>query len=219
MSRIFGSWFSFDGFNAWKLQTAWDYVFFFLVIAVGVVIIKLVIRIMDSRRDMPHALARTAKKLKRTGGPGSECYINQTIRSKKDERDYELIAVLPDQVLAVKVFPFGLQIFGGVNEPRWRFCFNKDERWADNPLGALEEQKVVLNRVFMRAGVKNVPVEKLIVFADNYGTARFKVDGVRECVAVGYIKKWRKDTKKNGKIDLRAVKAALEEAFAGDANH
>lgn len=219
MSRIFGTWFSFDGFNAWKLHTAWDYIFFFLTIAAGIVIIKLAIRVMDSRRDLPHALARTAKKLKRVGGPGSECYVGKTIRSKKDVQDYELVAVLPDKVVAVKVFPFGLQIFGGVNEPRWRFCFNKDERWADNPLGALEEQKVVLNRVFMRAGVKNVPVETLIVFADNYGTAKFKVDGVRECVAVGYLKKWRKDTKKNVKIDLRAVKAALEEAFSSDTNH
>lgn len=216
MDRIFGSWFSFDGFNAWKLRTAWDYIFFFLVLAVGIALIKLAIRVMDSRRDLPHALSRTAKKLKRVGGPGSECYVGKTIRSKKDAQDYELIAVLPDQVLAVKVFPFGLQIYGGVNEPRWRFCFNKDERWADNPLGTLEEQKVVLNRVFMRAGVKNVPVGTLIVFADNYGTARFKIDGVRECVALSYLKKWRKDTKKSGKIDLRAVKAALEEAFESD---
>ena len=219
MSRIFGTWFSFDGFNAWKLRTVWDYIYFFAIVVAGILLIKLVIRIMDRQRDLPHALARTAKKLKRVGGPGSECYVGKTVRSKKDVRDYELIAVLPDQVLAVKVFPFGLQIFGGVNEPRWRFCFNKDERWADNPLGALEEQKVVLNRVFMRADVKNVPVETLIVFADNYGTARFKVDGVRECVALSYLKKWRKDTKKNGKIDLRAVKAALEGAFESDTNH
>lgn len=213
MSRIFKNWFSVDGFNAWKLHTVWDYIYFFLVIAAGVVLIKLAIRIMDSRRNLPHALTRTAKKLKRVGGAGSECYAGKTIRSKKDVQEYELIAVLPDQVLAVKVFPFGLQIFGGVNEPRWRFCFNKDERWADNPLGSLEEQRVVLNRVFMRAGVKNVPVERLIVFADNYGTARFKIDGVRECVALSYLKKWRKDTRKDVKIDLRAVKAALEEAF------
>ena len=219
MSRIFGNWFSVDGFNAWKLHTAWDYIYFFLIIAAGIALIKLVIRIMDSRRDLPHALARTAKTLKRAGGPGSECYVGKTIRSKKDVRDCELVAVLPDKVVAVKVFPFGLQIFGGVNEPRWRFCFNKDERWEDNPLGALEEQKVVLNRVFMRAGVKSVPVETLIVFADNYGTAKFKIDGVRECVALGYIKKWRKDTKRNVKIDLGAVKAALEEAFAGDTNN
>lgn len=219
MSRIFGTWFSFDGFNAWKLHTVWDYIYFFLIIAAGVALIKLAIRIMDSRRDLPHALARTAKKLKRVGGPGSECYVGKTIRSKKDVQDYELIAVLPDQVLTVKAFPFGLQIFGGVNEPRWRFCFNKDERWADNPLGVLEEQKVVLNRIFMRANIKNVPVETLIVFADNYGTAKFKVDGVRECVALSYLKKWRKDTKKTGKIDLRAVKAALEGAFESDTNH
>lgn len=219
MSRIFGTWFSFDGFNAWKLHTVWDYFYFFLIIAVGIALIKLVIRVMDSRRNLPHALARTAKKLKRVGGPGSECYVGKTIRSKKDVQDYELIAVLPDQVLTVKVFPFGLQIFGGVNEPRWRFCFNKDERWADNPLGVLEEQRVVLNRVFMRANVKNVPVETLIVFADNYGTAKFKVDGVRECVALSYLKKWRKDTRKNEKIDLRAVKTALEESFESDVKH
>ncbi len=214
MEKLFGSWFDAEGFNVWKLHTVWDYVFFFLIIAVGIGLIKLAIRVMDARRDMPHALARTAKALKRAGGAGTECYLNKTVRSKKDEQFYELIAVLPDKVVAVKVFPFGLQIFGGVNEPRWRFCFNKDERWADNPLPALEEQKVVLNRIFMRAGVKNVPVETLIVFADNYGTAQFKIDGVRECVAVSYIKKWRKDTKKETKLEARAVKAALEAAFA-----
>lgn len=214
MDRIFGSWFDFSGFNVWKLHTTWDYVFFFLLIAVSIGLIKLVIRIMDTHRDLAHAVPRTARALKRAGGAGTECYMNKTIHSKKDEQFYELIAVLPDKVVAVKVFPFGLQIFGGANEPRWRFVFNKDERWADNPLPDLEEQKVVLNRVFMRAGVKNVPVETLIVFADNYGTAKFKVDGVRECVSAGYIKKWRKDTKKDAKLDLRAVKSALEAAFA-----
>lgn len=213
MDKLFGSWFDAEGFQVWKLHTTWDYLFFFLIIAAGIALIKLAIFIMDKHRDMPHALARTARALKRVGGPGTECYLNKTIRSKKDVQAFELIAVLPDKVVTVKVFPFGLEIFGGANEPRWRFCFNKDERWADNPLPALEEQKVVLNRVFMRAGVKNVPVETLIVFADNYGTAKFKVDGVRECVSVGYLKKWRKDTKKDAKLDLRAVKAALEESF------
>ncbi len=213
MEKLFGTWFEADGFQVWKLHTTWDYIFFFVILAAGFALIKLAISIMDKHRDLPHALARTARALKRAGGVGTECYLNKTIRSKKDVQSFELIAVLPDKVVTVKVFPFGLQIFGGASEPRWRFCFNKDERWADNPLPMLEEQKVVLNRVFMRAGVKNVPVETLIVFADNYGTAKFKVDGVRECVSVGYIKKWRKDTKKDAKLDLRAVKAALEESF------
>ncbi len=214
-NNLFGSWFDFKGFTAWKLHTVWDYVFFFAIIAVGVVAIKAAIRIMDSRRDAKHAVARTARALRRACGGGTTCYIGRTIRSKKDVRDYELIAVLPDKVLAVKVFPFGLTIYGGAGEPRWRFCFNKEERWEDNPLSALEEQKVLLNRVFMRAGVKNVPVETLIVFADNYGTAKFKIAGVRECVDYRYLRKWRKDTAKSGRIDMKAVKAALEAAFGG----
>ncbi len=213
MGRIFESWFDFEGFNAWKLRTGWDYFFFFLIMVAGFAAIKLTIRIMDRHRDAAHAIPRTARALRRVCGQGTVCYLDRTIRSKKDVQHYELIAVLPDQVLTVKVFPFGLTVFGGANEPRWRFCFNKDERWEDNPLPLLEEQKVVLNRVFMRAGVKNVPVGSLIVFADNYGTAKFKIPGVRECVSYSYLKKWRKDTAKSGKLDQNAVRAALETAF------
>jgi hypothetical protein len=122
-----------------------------------------------------------------------------------------LICAARDKVYVARVFHFGLEVIGGADQRTWRFRYNKEVCTEPNPLPALEEQKVVLTRLFSAAGIRNVPVETMVVFADNYGTTRFSLPGVRNAVSCGLLRKWRKDRPigKDG-YDLRAVKAAIE---------
>ena len=215
MDRIFGDWFSFNGFTAWKLHTVWDYIFFFLIVAIGVAAVVLAIRYLNRHRNQKDAVSRVAKRMKKLGGSGAACYCGKTVHTKKDSFKSDLICAARDKVYIVKVYYFGLEVTGGENVREWKFCYNKEEATAPNPLPALSEQQVILTRMFSAAGVRNVPIEPLIVFADNYGTTKFYLPGVKCAVSCSFLKKWRKDRpiKEDG-YDLKAAKAALEASFA-----
>lgn len=214
MDRIFGDWFSFDGFTVWKLHTAWDYLFFFLTAACGVVAVIIAVKFLSKYRNHTDAVKRVAKRMKKLGGKGAECYIGKTVHSKKDACPCDLICAVQDKVYVVQVYHFGLEVVGGEREREWKFRYNKEERTAPNPLPDLTEQRVVLTRLFSRCGIRDVPIEPLIVFADNYGTTKFYLPGVKCAVSYSFLKKWRKDRPLSGETyDLKAVKAALESSF------
>lgn len=214
MSRIFGQWFSFDGFNAWKLHTVWDYVYFFIIILLGVAVFTAATKYLNKHRNHTDAVKRVAKRMKRLGGSGAACYCDRTVRVKKDVCRCDLICAARDKVYVVKVYHFGLEAIGGEDKREWTLRCKKDEITEPNPLPVLSEQKVVLTRLFSAAGVRNVPIEPLVVFADNYGTTKFYLPGVKCAVSYSFLKRWRKDRPiKDSPYDLKAAKAALEASF------
>lgn len=216
MSRIFDSWFNFEGFNPWKLRTAGDYFYFLLFVAIGVAAFIIAAKVLAKRRTHDIAVRRTAKRLKKLGGRGAECYRGKTVQTKKADYPCDLIYVARDKVYIARVYHFGLEVYGGRQEPLWKFRYYKEEVTEHNPLPALEERRVALSQLFVKAGVRNVDVEPLIVFADIYGTTRFCLPGVeRYAVSIGFLKKWRKDRPLNRKAgyDIEGAKKALEASF------
>lgn len=217
MSRIFNNWFNFEGFNAWKLRTAGDYFYFLLIVAIGVAAFIAAAKVLAKRRTHDVAVQRTAKKLKGLGGRGAECYRGKTVRTKKADYPCDLIYVARDKVYVVRVYHFGLEVYGGRQEPLWKFRYYKEEVTEHNPIPALEERTVAISQLFVRAGVRNVDVEPLIVFADNFGTTKFYLPGAeRLAVSIGFLKKWRKDRPlgRKGGYDIEEAKKALEASFA-----
>lgn len=214
MSRIFGDWFDFEGFTVWKLQTAGDYFYFFLIIAIGVAAFAAAIKILEKHRNHPDAVKRVAKRLQKLGGKGAACYCGKTVRSKKDVCSCDLICVARDKVYVVQVYHFGLEVIGGEDKREWKFRYNKEQQVQPNPLPGLTEQQVVLMRLFSRAGVRSVSVEPLVVFADNFGTTKFSLPNVKCAVSYSCLKKWRKDRPIGEETyDIKAAKAALEASF------
>ena len=216
MSRLFDNWFNFEGFNPWKLRTPGDYFYFLLIIAIGVAALAVATKVLAKRRTHDIAVQRTAKRLKKLGGRGAECYCGKTVRTKKADYPCDLICVAQDKVYIVRVYHFGLEVYGGRQEPLWKFRYYKEEVTEQNPLPALEERAVALSQLFVKAGVRNVDVEPLIVFADNFGTTKFYLPGAeRLAVSIGFLKKWRKDRPlgRKGGYDIEEVKKALEASF------
>jgi len=212
---FFGDWFSLNGFNIWKLNTAWDYVFFIAIVAAGVFLIWLAIRFLAKRRTPEYAARRVEKRLLRLGGHGSKVYRNVTFQAKKDTVRFGMLWAAKDHIYIVKVYHFGLDVSGSADSSEWRLAFNKDVRRTPNPLPELREQAVVLNRLFQRQGVRGCSAEPLVVFADNYGTARLALKGVDCAVVYQRMKKWRKDhpLPKDPPYDLAAAERALEACF------
>ena len=211
---IFREWFSFDGFNAWKLRTWADYAYFLALVAVGVVIFTLVNRNIRRGRTPERAAARTAARLKALGGSGAVCYTDKTVHFRQERRHCDLICVARDRVYVVKVFHFGLQIEGSAGDRKWRLISGKDVVQEDNPQPSLNEQRAILTRLFAGAGMNNVPVETLIVFADNFGTVHSHLKGVKNAVVYRQLKEWRKGNPLKGTpLQKERVCEALEQSF------
>ena len=217
MSRIFDNWFSFEGFQAWKLQTGGDYFFFFLLIAVGIAVLFVATKVLASRRNHDAAVKRTAKRLTKLGGKGAVCYCGKTVRGKGGSLPCDLICVAQDKVYVARVYHFGLEVYGGASKQDWQFRYYKEEHVEPNPLPALEDRQVMLNQLLARGGVRNVSVDCLVVFADNFGSTKFLLPGVKCAVSYSHLKKWRKDRPlSGGKYDMEATKKVLEASFAED---
>lgn len=213
---FFGDWFSLNGFNLWKLNTAWDYVFFLAIIALGALALWFAVKLLAKGRTPERAAARVERRLLRLGGSGSKVYRDVTVRGKKEAVRCGMLWAARDQLYVVRVYHFGLEITGGAGSREWTLAFNKDVRRTPNPLPELREQAVTLNRVLQQAGVRGAYVEPLVVFADNYGRARPSLSGVECAVVYQDLKKWRKRNPlpKEAPFDLAAAEKALEAAMA-----
>lgn len=216
MDNIFGNWYS-GNLDLWKLDTAQDYINFFAVMIAGIVVFTLWTKYLKAHRTYEHACARTAKKLKKLGGHGAESYCNVTVHTKKDSCPCELIHVCGSTVYVVKIFWWGRNLGGSATGKEWTFSCRKEVYQEPNPLPALNEACVVLNRLFARFGVRGVTVKPLVVLADNYNHTYFEVSGTDCVVNYDDLKKWRKANPvvSDKNVDIKAVKAALEASFAG----
>lgn len=221
ISRLFKNWFDFDGFSAWKLQTKWDYIFFFGLLLLGALIFFIVARSMKKHRNTADATKRVAKKLQRKGGKGSVCYINKMVKTTDAEHFCDLINVCKDRIYVVKVFPWGTKISGNVKSKEWSFAYSKEVRYEENPMPDLDLQRGVVTRVLLRANLRSVPVIPLVVFADNFGRADFRITGLKAAnvVPIQQMGAWRR-TYKLDKIplDIEKAKEALERSFVEGVN-
>lgn len=213
MKQFFSDWFSLDGFNIWKLHTPMDYVYFALILAGGFFLIWLAIRFLSAKRTPEGTADRVEKQLRKLGGKDAAVYRDVTVTSQRDHCSCAMIYANWEGVFVVQVYHFGLEVSGSASTRYWTLSYNKDVRQVDNPLNEMDEQIVVINRMLGRAGIRGVPVEKLIVFADIYGRPNLSLKGVDCAVVRQDLPKWRKEKQKRSTIDLKAVKKALEASF------
>lgn len=217
IKHLFGNWFDFENFSAWKLQTKWDYIFFGILLLIGFLVFFFVQRHLKKHRNKKDASKRVAKKLKRLGGKGSFCYLDKLVRTTDMEHFCELINVARDRIYVVKVFPWGTKVKGSKTEKEWAFMHGKEIRYEENPLNDLDQQRGVITRVLLRANQRSVPVIPLVVFADNFGRADFMIHGIKgaNIVTIQQMGSWRRTYKLDKTpLDLEAVRKALEGSFA-----
>lgn len=212
MDNIFGSWFSSSNFSGWKLHTVWDYVFFGLIVLLGVILIVAATKYLSSRRTPAHANRRTARRLARLCGGQTALYLGKSFQGKNGESmPVDLLWVTSGCVYTVKVLHFGLTISGNSSGREWICADRQETVHCPNPLHELNAQRRFLNRLLSDEGLRGVNVMPLVVFADNYGEPSFTLTGVDCATTLRKLKKWFKDRPpiEKGNIDVEAVKDAL----------
>ena len=215
MGEIINNFFNPQGITLWKLYTLQDYLTVAALIVLGAAALWVAIRVLAKQRTPEGTALRMEKKLRRLGGAGARVWQNVTVVSQRGRCVCPMLYAAREGVYVVQVYHFGLDVSGSASSKYWTLSFNKDVRQQPNPLDAMDEQIVVINRVLGRAGLGHVPVEKLVLFADVYGRPRLNLRGVDCAVVRQDLKKWRNRKKGTPAVDLAAVKKALEASFQG----
>lgn len=213
MGEIINNFFNPQGITLWKLYTPQDYLFIGLLIVLGAAALWLATRHLAKQRTPEGTTTRMAKKLRKLGGRGAQVWRDVTVVSQRGRCVCPMLYAAREGVYVVQVYHFGLDVSGSASSKYWTLSFNKDVRQVDNPLDAMDEQIVVVNRVLAKAGLGHVPVEKLVLFADVYGRPRVDLRGVDCAVVRQDLNKWRKQKKNLPSVSLTELAKALEASF------
>ena len=74
----------------------------------------------------------------------------------------------------------------------------------------------MLQKLFTREKLGNVPIELLLVFSDTYGRTRFQLEGVTNALDIRDMNSWwkKRPPKFAGKLDFAKTKQVLDRSLA-----
>lgn len=183
----------FGHFEVWKLHTLSDYIYFFSIAAAFALITVFAIRKINKGRNDESAAKRVAKKLKIKAKNG-RVLNNVTLNVNGSQMHFDHILLDRAGAVFVKSIGWGLKIYGSAEDATWKASDTKiDGKRIDNPIMALEKQFEAIRRCFSQAGLYNVSIEPLAVFADPFAEPELYLGRDSKCIIFSEIKKWLKE--------------------------
>ena len=159
-----------EEFELWKLQTADDYLFFFGMIAAGVVALMLVSRFYKSQRNQQKAKERVWKRLGRLAKKPHNLFKNVTLKLPEGDQTFDAVLMDKSGIYLVKVFGWGLKVFGTPEGEIWRLEDKVRKEEVENPLIELRKGVAGVQKILEAKGIRRLKVQPLVIFADNYAT-------------------------------------------------
>ena len=83
----------FNGWQTWKLHTIWDYVFFGLIVACGILLFMAWTAVLKKNRTREKALKRSAERVRKALGAGTEVFTDCELSLNGEREAAELLAV------------------------------------------------------------------------------------------------------------------------------
>ena len=165
-----------EEFELWKLQTKDDYLFFFGMLIIGTVVLVLLNRYYKNQRNQEKGRERTWKRLDKLAKKPHVLYKDVTLKLPDGEQKFDAVLLDKSGIYLVKVFGWGLKVFGTPDGDTWRIEdsdrvhaeMRKDE--VPNPLIDLRKGVSGLQKVLEEKGIKRIKIQPLVVFADIYST-------------------------------------------------
>ncbi len=175
-------------FHLWKLHTLSDYLWFGFVIAAGFLFFANWNRHIQKSRNDAAAKRRVTKKLSRLGG--RKCRILDIAKANLPAGD--AIFITPSCVFVLRCRGWGTRIYGSVKSDPWRAKDNNEERAISNPLRELKDSVETISRRLCAAGLTEIDVQPLAVFADPFQNPSLYLEHGACSVTFGDLKKWYK---------------------------
>lgn len=159
-----------EEFELWKLHTKEDYLFFFGMIFTVVVVMWIAIRVYNKQRNTESAKQRVCKRLGRLAKQPSELFRDVTLKLPEGEQKFDAVLLDKSGIYLVKVFGWGLKVFGIPDGDTWRLEDRQRTEVVENPLIELRKGASGLQKILEDNGVKRIKVQPMVVFADNFNT-------------------------------------------------
>lgn len=197
-----------QNFDVWKLDTLADYINFFVVAALFIIVIYLSIRKINKGRNDASAAKKVAKKLKIKSKDG---VLLNDVNLTVDGTDIHFDHLLLDRagIVAIRTIGYGIKIYGSPEDSEWASVDNNNEkRMIPNPTKALEANFELLKRSFSKSGIYNVPLTPLTIFADPFDNPQLYLGRDSDCIIFADLPKWKKQRLLRGE-----AKAAKGDGF------
>lgn len=165
-----------EEFELWKLQTKDDYLFFFGMIIVGVVALMLINRYYKNQRSEQKGKERVWKRLGRLAKNPHVLLKDVTLKLPEGEQTFDAVLLDKSGIYVVKVFGWGLKVFGIPDGDTWRLeesdrvTAKNEQREIPNPLIDLRKGVSGIQKILEEKGIKRIKIQPLVVFADIYST-------------------------------------------------
>ncbi len=175
-------------FHLWKLHTLSDYLWFGFVIAAGFLFFANWNRRIQKSRNDAAAKRRVTKKLSRLGG--RKCRILDIANLNLPAGD--AVFITSSCVFVLRCVGWGTRIYGSLKSDPWRAKDNNEERTIPNPLRELKASVEIVSRRLSVAGLSEIEVQPLVVFADPFQNPTLYLEYGACSVTFGDLKKWYK---------------------------
>lgn len=205
----------FQNFQAWKLHTWQDYVYFFSMAFSCFALFYFISKAIIKRRNDAAALKRVKKKLKIKDG---KVYHDATFDFGGRQLHFDHLLVDAAGIVAVRTIGWGIRVYGSAEDATWKVEDNKtkDVR-IENPIRALEQCFEPLRRGLAQGDIYGIAIEPLAVFADPFASPELYLGRDSGCIAFEQLGAWLKNRKmraqgKPDKLDVAGVIAYLDKA-------
>lgn len=195
--KLFGG-----NFQLWKLHTLSDYLWFASFLAAGFLFFWNWNRRIKNGRNDAAAKKRVMKKLARLGG--RRCRVLDAAGLGLPA-GADALFFTRSGVFVVRCVGWGTRVYGSVKGDSWRVRDNNEERFIPNPLRELKAPTDAAARRLAAAGLAEIPVLPLTVFADPFQNPALYLEYGACSVSFGDLKSWFRSLADSG---CDAAKAA-----------
>lgn len=207
-----------EEFELWKLQTTDDYMFFFGMLIIGVVVLMLVSRYYKNQRNQQKGKERVWKRLGRLAKKPSVLLKDVTLKLPEGEQTFDAVLMDKSGIYLVKVFGWGLKVFGIPDGDTWRIedsnrvkaDMRQDE--VPNPLIELRKGVAGIQKILEERGIKRIKVQPLVVFADIYSTPELYLGYGSNSTTYQELKTWyqKQAGVKDAQYDFERVSSIIK---------
>ena len=207
-----------EEFELWKLQTKDDYLFFFGMILVGVVVLMLISRYYKNQRNESKGKERVWKRLGRLAKKPNLLLKDVTLKLPDGDQAFDAVLLDKSGIYVVKVFGWGLKVFGTPEGETWRLeesdrvTAKNEKREIPNPLIDLRKGVSGIQKILEEKGIKRIKIQPLVVFADIYSTPELYLGYGSNSTTYQELKTWyqKQSSVKEAQYDFERVSSIIK---------
>ena len=159
-----------EEFELWKLSSTEEYLYFIGMIVFAFIAIKFVKKFFKSRRTQEHGVRRVWKRLEKLAKKPYQLFKSVTLKLPSGEHTFDAMLMDNSGIYLVKVFGWGIKVFGTPDGETWRLEDKVRKETVENPLREMKQAAAEMQTVLEQHGVKRIKIQPLVVFADIFDT-------------------------------------------------